>query len=61
MSASSQDPDEVTTTVTMGPPKSQVTIPIEARRALGIDGKRALLEITVNVTKVLDEDDGGEF
>jgi len=50
------DRDEVTTTVTMGLPKHQVTVPIEARKALGIDGKEALLETTFRVVKVFDED-----
>jgi len=50
------DRDEATATVTMGLPKHQVTVPVEVRRALGIDGKEALLETTFRVVKVLEED-----
>lgn len=58
----STEEDKVTTTVTMGLPKHQVTVPIEVRRALGINGKEALLEATFSVVRVLDddsEDEGG--
>jgi bifunctional DNA-binding transcriptional regulator/antitoxin component of YhaV-PrlF toxin-antitoxin module len=54
------DQDEVTTTVTMGLPKHQVTVPIEVRRALGIDGNEALLQATFSVVRVLDEDSKDE-
>jgi bifunctional DNA-binding transcriptional regulator/antitoxin component of YhaV-PrlF toxin-antitoxin module len=56
---STSEEDKVTTTVTMGLPKHQVTVPIEVRRYLGIDGKEAILEATFSVKKIVDEEDEG--
>jgi len=53
-------PKTATTTVTMSPPKYQVTIPQEVRKVLEIDGEKAILEIDVEVVKLLDEDENRE-
>jgi len=57
------DRNEVTTTVQAGPPKYQVVIPQQARRALGIDGKDSILQITIEPKRIetdSDEDEGGD-
>ncbi|MGB9960622.1 hypothetical protein ACOZ32_00580 [Halobacterium sp. MBLA0001] len=54
------DSESVTTTVTAGPPKYQVTIPKEVRQGLDLEGERALLEINVSLVKILDEKGGGK-
>lgn len=49
--------ERVSTTVTMSPPKYQVTIPKEVRQALDVENEKALLELDVRLVKVLNEDE----
>jgi bifunctional DNA-binding transcriptional regulator/antitoxin component of YhaV-PrlF toxin-antitoxin module len=48
--------DEVTTQMTVGPPKHQATVPVEARKVLGInqldEGEKAIVEATLKVQKI---------
>ena len=50
MAASNRN--EITTTVQAGPPKYQVVIPQQARRALGIEGKDSILQITIEAKSI---------
>lgn len=45
----------VSTTVEVGPPKYQVVIPNQVRKALEIEGERVILEGKFEVKKVLEE------
>ena len=45
----------VTTTVEVGPPKYQVVIPSQVRKALNFEGERVILEGEFQVKRVLDE------
>lgn len=48
-----------TTTVEVGPPKYQVVIPSQVRKALDFEGDRVILEGEFKVKRILDEE-GGE-
>jgi len=48
----------VTTTIEVGPPKYQVVIPSQVRRALDFEGDRVIIETEITVKRVID--DGGE-
>lgn len=48
--------NEVTCQMTVGPPKYQATVPVEARKVLEIneldDDERAIVEATIKVQKI---------
>lgn len=48
--------DTTTTTVKMRA-DGKMTIPIEAREALGIDGNAAVLQLDIHLKKTLDDND----
>jgi len=48
----------VTTTIETGPPKYQVVIPSQVRKALDFEGERVILETEITVKRVID--DGGD-
>jgi len=55
------EPSETTSvTIEVGPPKYQTTIDKKARKALGIEGKKAVLQADLTVKRIVDEDDGGD-
>lgn len=45
-------------TIEIGPPKYQTTIDKRARKALGIEGKQAVLQADLTLKRV--EDEGGD-
>ena len=56
---SEDEPAESTSvTIEVGPPKYQTTIDKRARKALGIEGKKAILQADLTVKRT--ENDGGE-
>jgi hypothetical protein len=56
---SETEPAETTSvTVEVGPPKYQTTIDKRARKALGIEGKKVVLQADLTVKRVVD--DGGD-
>jgi hypothetical protein len=50
--------DSTSITIEVGPPKYQTTIDKRARKALGIEGKEAILQADLTVKRVVDE--GGD-
>jgi len=50
--------DSTSITIEVGPPKYQTTIDKRARKALGIEGKEAILQADLTVKRVTDE--GGD-
>lgn len=56
MSTSDSSSEQVTTTARMGPPKYQVTIPKQVREVLDIDNTRSILQMTIQVKKVEEEE-----
>lgn len=53
------DPSTTTSvTIEIGPPKYQTTIDKKARKALGIEGKDAVIQADLTVKRIVD--DGGE-
>jgi hypothetical protein len=50
--------DKASITIEIGPPKYQSTIDKRARRALGIEGKQAILQADLTLRRVMSE--GGE-
>lgn len=57
------EPSQTTSvTIEVGPPKYQTTVDKRARKALGIEGKKAVLQADLTVKRIVDdnEDEGGE-
>lgn len=53
------DPSTTTSvTIEIGPPKYQTTIDKKARKALGIEGKDAVIQADLTVKRIVDE--GGD-
>lgn len=49
----------ITTTVQTNK-RGDVRIPAEVRKALDFDGEKAILEISIDLKKVIDEENGGD-
>jgi len=50
--------DSTSITIEVGPPKYQTTIDKRARKALGIEGKEAILQADLTVKRVVDAEGG---
>jgi len=59
LAMATSDRTEATATVETRPPKYQVVIPQPVRRAIGIEGKKSTLQITVERLGTEEVDEGG--
>jgi bifunctional DNA-binding transcriptional regulator/antitoxin component of YhaV-PrlF toxin-antitoxin module len=54
------EPNGTITTTVQTNRRGDVRIPAEVRKALEFDGEKGILEITVDLKKVVDDDEGGD-
>lgn len=52
------EPDSTSITIEVGPPKYQATISKNARKALGVEGDRVVVQADLTLKRVIS--DGGE-